>query len=579
MKKTFLFMALMLLIGAQTAAVAQELTVSDFQNSGCLGSTRASNNEEAIVLTKEGTTLKVQLFNYWANCAAYNFSASASNGTNNGVYLVSINVGYDDGGATCMCPYNISFSLHGLEVNSFFLSCLWYNGLVDLTEGEPLVLGDTSGIVMKEASIDGFNYTLEDITLTATLKPGSYEQLEGDLNIPSEVSYEGQKYSVKYIGEYALAFCGGLTSVTIPRSVVSIGHAAFYGCSGLEDVYCFADNVPTTVRSAFQAIPLATATLHVPAASVEKYKATSPWNEFGSIEALPTEYFPEGTKWTEIRLDTLKYDSWYSKVGNEWVPNFETIEYYVKGEFVDAKFDVDNKFKCVYTNGPEWTDSLTLMILEDIRYEPNAVEVTVPLFRAYDGGSHLYVLPGRAYEFDWSIGQVLSFQMVLGRNATCWCYWYNYGVIDEIKEGYFGGVRPLKYVDLDGKAPVDPEERPDFEDTNGCRIIQGIGVTEWNSGECIFGPVDPYFGGIALAEGPDTGKEVVRHYRSMLVHFERDGEVLYDLWPEKIGTGISATLNDKGKMTNDSWYDLQGRKVSGKPARGIYIESGKKKVK
>ena len=291
------------------------------------------------------------------------------------------------------------------------------------------------------------------------------------------------------------------------------------------------------------------------------------------------EYFPEGTKWTEIRLDTLKYDSWYSKVGNEWVPNFETIEYYVKGEFVDAKFDVDNKFKCVYTNGPEWTDSLTLMILEDIRYEPNSVEVTVPLFRAYGGGSHLYVLPGRAYEFDWSVGQVLSFQTILGGNATCWCYWYNYGVIDEIKEGYFGGMRPLKYVDLDGKAPVDPEERPDFEDTNGCRIIQGIGVTEWNSGECIFGPVDPYFGGIALAEGPDTGKEVVRHYRSMLVHFERDGEVLYDLWPEKTTTSISATLNDKGRMTNDSWYDLQGRKLSDKPARGIYIESRKKKVK
>jgi len=26
-------------------------------------------------------------------------------------------------------------------------------------------------------------------------------------------------------------------------------------------------------------------------------------------------------------------------------------------------------------------------------------------------------------------------------------------------------------------------------------------------------------------------------------------------------------------------YDLSGRKLSGKPARGIYIEGGKKKVK
>lgn len=49
------------------------------------------------------------------------------------------------------------------------------------------------------------------------------------------------------------------------------------------------------------------------------------------------EYFPDGTKWTEIRLDTLKYDSWYSKDGDEWVPNYEIVEYYVKGEYVDEK--------------------------------------------------------------------------------------------------------------------------------------------------------------------------------------------------------------------------------------------------
>ena len=37
---------------------------------------------------------------------------------------------------------------------------------------------------------------------------------------------------------------------------------------------------------------------------------------------------------------------------------------------------------------------------------------------------------------------------------------------------------------------------------------------------------------------------------------------------------ISATLNRKS--SNGKWYDLQGRKLSGKPSRGIYIEDGKK---
>lgn len=52
-------------------------------------------------------------------------------------------------------------------------------------------------------------------------------------------------------------------------------------------------------------------------------------------------------------------------------------------------------------------------------------------------------------------------------------------------------------------------------------------------------------------------------------------------------TGIDSIHNSEFKIQNSqssmvngqSVYDLQGRKLSGKPARGIYIENGKKKVK
>ena len=315
------------------------------------------------------------------------------------------------------------------------------------------------------------------------------------------------------------------------------------------------------------------ATLHVPAGSVDKYKAASPRNEFGNImaiEEITQEYYPEGTKWTEIRLDTLKYDSWYSKVGDEWVPNFETIQYYVQGEYKDWNV----VFKKVYSNGPEWTDSLTLLITnEDFSENRNRILVTIP--KHHDMGFTLY--PSEIYQFDWSTGMRLWFQDLLEANATCYppCGLYNYGMIDEIKEGDFGGVRPLRYVDLNGKAPTD-KEQPwlDYTDTKGGRIIQGIGITEWNDGECLFGPVNPYF---PLSEWVSGYEE--RHYRSMLVHFERNGEVLYDVWPEKGTTGISATLNGRGKMMNGVWFDLQGRRISGKPAHGIYIEDGKKKVR
>ena len=258
-----------------------------------------------------------------------------------------------------------------------------------------------------------------------------------------------------------------------------------------------------------------------------------------SITMQAQEYFPEGTKWTEIRLDTLKYVSWYSKVGDEWVPNFETIEYYVEGNYSDK----DMIFKKVYTNGLEWTDSLTLLIQES----DNTISVS-PWVHNYEGTSGS-LWPGMAYQFDWSVGKGIYYEDILLSNTTTeYPYHYYYGIIDEIKEGQFGGVRPLKYVDLDGKAPVNPQE-PGNSDTNGGRIIQGIGVTEWNDGECLFGPSAPYH---ALSMY-DSYQHPERHYRSMLVHFERNGEVLYDMMPDILppndyyyykGNKIPLTLNE-----------------------------------
>lgn len=263
------------------------------------------------------------------------------------------------------------------------------------------------------------------------------------------------------------------------------------------------------------------------------------------------EYFPEGTKWTEIRLNTQKYDSWYSKVGDEWVPNYETIEYYVKGEYPDR----DKVYKKVYTNGPEWTDSLTLLILET----DNRVMVSLQVCD-YDGKT--YVLwPGEAYQFDWSAGKSIYYTDILMSNTTNTSSPIDYGVIEEIKEGYFGGTKPLKYVDL-----------------NDGRIFQGIGITKWENGECLFGPPNPYR---ALVEYESFREELYpeRHYRSMLVHFERNGEVLYDVWPEKKATDEIRFISKVKTPVINTLFDLHGRKLTGKPVQqGIYIQNGKKVV-
>lgn len=112
--------------------------------------------------------------------------------------------------------------------------------------------------------------------------------------------------NVTSIGAYSFNKCSGLTSVTIPNGVTSIGYQtfsncssltsvtigsgvnyiniyAFYGCSKLTDVYCMSEYVPTAASDAFKASPIKSATLHVPAASLDNYKNTEPWKNFGTI--------------------------------------------------------------------------------------------------------------------------------------------------------------------------------------------------------------------------------------------------------------------------------------------------------
>ena len=46
-----------------------------------------------------------------------------------------------------------------------------------------------------------------------------------------------------------------------------------------------------------------------------------------------------------------------------------------------------------------------------------------------------------------------------------------------------------------------------------------------------------------------------------------------------IGTGIEEMEDGRGKTMSDVWYDMQGRKLQGKPtAKGVYIVNGKKVV-
>ncbi len=132
--------------------------------------------------------------------------------------------------------------------------------------------------------------------------------------------------SLTSIGWSAFQGCISLSNIIIPNSVTSIGHSAFYGCSGLTsitisenakkidvrafgecqkltDVYCLAGSVPTTSPNAFEKSYIEYATLHVPYNSINNYKASDPWKEFGNIVGLNDDVV--GIQANDLTIDCL----------------------------------------------------------------------------------------------------------------------------------------------------------------------------------------------------------------------------------------------------------------------------------
>lgn len=69
-------------------------------------------------------------------------------------------------------------------------------------------------------------------TVEVTYKDRNYNSYSGTVNVPARVAYRGVVYDVTGVGNSAFRACTGLTSVSLPASVTTIGKHAFYG-SGL----------------------------------------------------------------------------------------------------------------------------------------------------------------------------------------------------------------------------------------------------------------------------------------------------------------------------------------------------------
>ena len=89
--------------------------------------------------------------------------------------------------------------------------------------------------------------------------------------------------SVTTIGNSAFSNCSRLTSIYIPESVTSIGDNAFAYCSSISRIDCMAATPPLVYISTFSSSIYSKAIIYVPLGSIDLYKSADYWKEFTTI--------------------------------------------------------------------------------------------------------------------------------------------------------------------------------------------------------------------------------------------------------------------------------------------------------
>ena len=110
---------------------------------------------------------------------------------------------------------------------------IWHNSLFDSCYIDTH-LADTIGTTfLDEESALYYTIISTDPPQVSVYGHVDGENAQGELDIPNGLTYEGVRYTVTEIGEWAFKNCSGLTGLlAIPPTIDTIQEGAFYGCSG-----------------------------------------------------------------------------------------------------------------------------------------------------------------------------------------------------------------------------------------------------------------------------------------------------------------------------------------------------------
>ena len=193
--------------------------VDDATNTGCVDRTRAAGSDkQTIVLTKEGDVISCELDNCIGNCSTSYFDVNVDYFKGVGTpdsFFVDVQPVVKNP-SDCTCPFNVYFTIRNVKSDCIFLDCKWFTGIVSFKDASQVVLDPAQ----KNADIDGMRYQL--------VKPGNIaglslvENREGEVRVPSTVSYDGEDYTVVSFSSVAFSV-PEVTKLILPRTIRMIG--------------------------------------------------------------------------------------------------------------------------------------------------------------------------------------------------------------------------------------------------------------------------------------------------------------------------------------------------------------------
>jgi hypothetical protein len=168
-------------------------------------------------------------------------------------------------------------NIYAINGNSFEVC----TNLVSLTIGAGVkFIGVSSFLNCSKLEMVYFNAVNNSETM---VNSASYPAFKGCGKLATLIIGDG----VTQIPKYCFAQFTGLTSVTIPASVTSIGDYAFYACRSLTEMENRATTPQAVTASVFDYVDKVACTLRVPAASVAAYRAAEVWREFNIVAIGP----------------------------------------------------------------------------------------------------------------------------------------------------------------------------------------------------------------------------------------------------------------------------------------------------